>query len=236
MRRISTVGLCFAAILTFSAFSVSSASAALPEFVLKAGKSFPIKLKEASGVAKLATEKNPEVVCSATTGEATITTAMGVSVNVIKFTGCEATVSGIKVACESAGAAAKEIWTKALVGELNYTKASGKETGILLKAATGTEFATFKCSFVEVKITGEVIGVFPAATLNKQVATAELNFTTEAGKAWKQVAQDFELLQGDPEPLNMVGVHIAAFGEEAGLSAKDVLTFEPASETVEIKA
>jgi hypothetical protein len=215
---------------------MSSASAAQPEFVLKAGKSFPIKLKETSGVVKLATEKNPELVCSATTSEALITAAMGISVSTIKFTGCEATVFGIKVACESAGAAAKEIRTKALIGKLDYTVASSKETGILLKAATGTEFATFKCSTVETKITGEVIGVFPAAALNKQVATAELNFTTEAGKAWKQVAQDFELLQGDPEPLNMVGVHIVAFGEEAGLAAKDVLTFEPASETVEIKA
>ena len=72
------------------------------------------------------------------------------------FTGCESASS--HVACQSSGAAAGEIRTAPLVGELGFIKdvePTKPTVGLDLKAESGSQFAQFECGGLSESIAGE---------------------------------------------------------------------------------
>jgi hypothetical protein len=239
MKRISIIGLCLAAVCAFSAVTVASASAALPEFVPKAGKTFPILFDFSSGKGRLVPKSTllPTIECTTDLGEGDILGVMLVRINMLTFHGC--VVQGTTHPCTTPGSPTGLILAVKLLGDLGYIKKNGeggKETGIIFKPETGTLFSEFKCEGVEanVEVGGEIIGLV-TSKLNEFSKTAELTFALTA-KRGEQAQETIELLSGLPEPLFMTGVHLTAFGGASALESKESIELLPTTEEVKIEA
>jgi hypothetical protein len=238
MKRLSIVGLCLVAVCAFSAVTVAGASAALPEFVPKAGKNFPILFDLSSGKGKLVPKSTllPIIECATDLGEGTIIGTMLVRINMLTFHGC--IVQGTTHTCTTPGSPTGLILAAKLLGDLGYIKKNGeggKETGVIFKPETGTLLFEFKCEGIEanIEIGGEIVGLV-TSNLNKQEVIVEIKFVI-LGRGI-QAKETIELLSSLPEPLFMKEVHLTAFGGQAALENEETYKLQPAGETVEIKA
>ena len=188
MKRIRVIGLALVAVLAISAVASATASAAKPEFVFAGIKK---GLKGKSGAGTLETVSKEKVTCAKSTNGGEIEGGNGskkVTGVVVTFTGCVS--SGFK--CSTTGAAAGEIVTKSLSGELGYINKAAKTVGVDLAPTGGGEFVEFNCAggIVKVKVKGSVIGQI--TPVNKKVLTTEhftLTFTQTSGK---QAIEKFE--------------------------------------------
>ena len=91
--------------------------------------------------------------------------------------------------CTSSKQTSGTVQTFKLVGENVYLDAGHTKAGVLLKAASGTKFATFTCGESEIQVTGDVIPV--ATPVNEgDRTTGVLNFAQEKGhKQWQKVEE-----------------------------------------------
>jgi alpha-tubulin suppressor-like RCC1 family protein len=140
------------------------------------------------GAVKLETA-HLKIECSASaahggeyTGQRTLT------VGVLTLTGC---VQHKGASCASTGAAAGEVRTAALDGELGYAPMEhGRKVGVALSPAGGEVFAEFTCGATAVLVTGAVILEVPSA---KMLTSASWKAKQKKGI---EVATSFE---GGPE-------------------------------------
>jgi hypothetical protein len=240
MKRISIVGLCLAAVCAFSAVTVASASAALPEFILKSGKSFPITFDFSSGKGKLTPHSTllPIIECESDLGKGTITGSMLAKITTLTYHECH--IQGSPHTCTTSGQPTGLIvGSVVLMVHLGYIKKNGeagKETGFLVKPETGTVNAEFECEGLAEKVVveGEVVGQV-TSNLNEFRETATITFS-QGAKRGEQAIETFELLSGLPEPLFMTGVRLTALGGPASLASVETIELLPSGETVEIKA
>jgi hypothetical protein len=239
MKRIDLIGLCLTAVCVFSAVAVASASAALPEFVPKAGKTLPILFDFSGGKGKIVPKSTllPVIECATELGEGDIIGPMLVRINMWTFHGCA--VQGTTHPCTTPGSPTGLVLAVKLLGDLGYIKKNGeggKEVGIIFKPETGSRFYEYKCEGVEqnVEVGGEIIGLV-TSELNKLKKTAELTFALTA-KRGEQAQETIELLSGLPEPLFMEKVHLTYFGGAAAVEGKENIELLPTTEEVEIKA
>jgi hypothetical protein len=218
MKRIRIIGLAIVAALAISALASASAFAALPEW-FKGGKviAAAVKVTGTGGAGTLETIGGKKVTCTSDSSEGEITPPKNAANVVVTYKGCES--AGVK--CNTAGKAAGEVVTNKVGGELVYVDAGKTKVGLLLKPATGTEFAKFECTaFVKVTVTGEVIG--QAKPLNIEQNTGELVFKQTKG------VQEFRQIEGAGATH-----HLTSFGEESAIEVTENLTF---AEKVELKA
>ncbi|MCW3056336.1 MAG: hypothetical protein JWO21_305, partial [Solirubrobacterales bacterium] len=182
MHRLKVLGLTLVAVLAVSAVAVASASAALPEFTV-----FPNKATGSGGAGTLETLKGEKVTCTAEKDKSEINGAKTVKGVVVTFTGCKESV--FKANCNSAGAAAGEIVTNELSGEIGYVNKATKAVGLDLKPV-GELFAEFNCTggLLKLKVKGSVIGkLSPVNT-----ATKEFKLEFKLAGVGKQEIEKFE--------------------------------------------
>jgi hypothetical protein len=220
--------------ITASAAFASIAVANQPKIEPEGG-TYPIKIVGSGGVGRLLTfaegSKTREVVCAESKAAAEFRTFTSVQNVQVKFTGCTATGPfGIKLSCNSAGAASGEIVTAVLKGKLVYLKATGSEAGIDLETETaGASFVEIKCGGIQsLKVTGSVIGkLTPVNSLTK---TYTLTFAQSAGH------QAFENYFVTPngactatkDVLTTVGSGFESFTQQSAIEGTETLTFSKA--------
>jgi hypothetical protein len=211
MTRIRIIGLALVAVVALSAFASASAFAA-PEFKGEgavAGTTFT----STSGAGKM--EGTETIKCSASTSSGEITSATTVGKVVVTFTGCEDKGKKCK---SSSGAAAGEIKTVSLKGELGEVASAEAASGVgeLLTPESGSKYVSIEsCTLFAVEVTGSVIGeVTPINTLSTE---GKLIYT-EASK--KQTIKKF--VGGSTHELS-------AFGS-SGLETSNTVTFSKAIE------
>lgn len=161
MRRFRIIGLALVAVFAMSAVAVSSASAALPEFVPANGK-FPVPAKFTSGAGTLETEKGHTVKCKADSGAGEIASAKLIDAIIIKFTGCTTSVPILgTVECKTAGAGAGVIETNKLSAKPVYDNETKTAVALLVaneKEGAAGLYAEFKCENSLIKETIKVKG------------------------------------------------------------------------------
>lgn len=144
----------------------------------------------------------------------------------LTFTGCEGT-SQLHGACQSAGAAAGEIRTAPLSGELGFIKDSQPLLPVvgldLTPAAQGAHFAQFECGGTPVALDGSVIGTLTPSS--KMSSALTLKFAQGRGA---QKPESFE--EGPKDTLTAT---LGATSEGAGITSKTVNSTE---EPIEVKA
>jgi hypothetical protein len=173
------------------------------------------------GLATFETVKLSKVVCTAEAGTGQYTSAKTVGGVTLTFTGCER--SGEQ--CKSSGAAAGEIVTHDLEGELGIEKlgATARENKIgldLFPVGNTGPVAEFTCGATEVSLRGSVI--LPVLA-NKMLAGAKLKFTATKGK---QKPEKF--VEGAKDVLE-ASFNNGAY-EQIGLTVKITQTNEEALE------
>jgi hypothetical protein len=213
MKRMRIVGLALVALV---AMGIASASAsAEPVFFGKAeigGTVGHVAFTGTGGTAFLEGKTSKlKIECKAETAAGEVTGPTSTAKNITKFTSCE--VATLALPCESTGAAAKEIVTNALIGELGGVTAS--LPGIRLKPESGIYLAEFQCAGggVLVKVKGSVIGSLSGATATtveagKLATSMKLTLAQTGGK---QKYQKF--LTGGEEQLTSV---VSEFNSEKG--------------------
>jgi hypothetical protein len=225
MKRIRIVWLCLVASFAMSAITASNASAAKPEYITKSGK-FPVNFTSASGAATLETLGGTKLTCSSDTDTGTLTGAKTLAKVIVKFKGCKESVFDAE--CKTKGAAAGEIVTNELSGEIGYIKkATPTEVGLMLAPTTAPLFVEYNClgGLVEIKLRNLIES--KALPLNKKQATGELIYTQKAGM------QTLNKLEGQTgESLVEISIGGGAF-EGMGIETTDKITF---AEEVELSA
>jgi hypothetical protein len=217
MRRITSLGVCLAAVLAASALAASSASA-LPEFTGPFAKTFIAT----SGKTVLETVSKTKVTCASDvlpgeiTGPQTGLAALG-------FAGCKMK----KVPCNTPNSSSGFIGSTLLAMKVGYINKSKKQVGIDFSTATGAAFAEFTCgTAVRAVVRGSVIGaITPVNTAVVAPKTFTLKFVQKKG------LQAVPNLEGEP-----VDVLESTFGgpfELTGLKATEAIPFPG---TVELKA
>jgi hypothetical protein len=217
MQRLKVLGLVLVAVFAIGAITVASASAALPEFAKTA-----VKFKTKGGTGELKAGTQIVQCASSESKEAEVTGVKAVAKVVVKFKGCEKAGAG---ECKSTGAAAKEIVTTALSGEIGYLNATEKTVGSSLKPTVGTEFVKFKCgSELETTVTGCVMAHL-TGTFNAEVEQYKLAYREVAGK------QEFRGFEG------ATNCELTAFGFIGAVEVTETtLETEPVGAKEEIKA
>ena len=153
-----------------------------------------------------------------------LTKSMEMTNVVIELSGkCELNLGSTKSTC------AEPVVTKELTGTLGYVKEEAKgAVGLLLKPASGSVVFGFSCGGSVNDLSGEVVGEFSTAQLNKMQTGFTLTF---AATGVKQAVKTFLLL---PTSF-MTGVHLnwtGFFGGEGSMSWTGELT----TPEMEIKA
>jgi len=152
------------------------------------------------------------------------------------FTGCKFS----SIACQSAGAAAGEIRTNPLQGEVGYLNAAEHKVGIDLTAEEGYGgvSAVFACGseageFVHLEVTGSVVGEVLPQSVNKWTNLAVIEFRQTFGK------QLPEKLEGMPKDVLESGfckaIKHSCTTEEVIQSGEETLA-EGKGETLFLKA
>jgi hypothetical protein len=214
MTRIKTMGLCLVAVFAMAAFATSFASAA-PEFYGKAaiGSSVGnIAFTATSATAFLEGKTSKlKIQCTASSGGGKTSGATKTIENKTNFTSCE--VAGAALPCESSGAAAKEIRTNNLVGDLGAISAT--LPGVKLTPESGPYLAEFGCAGggVLIKVKGSLIGSITGASGNT-VAEGKLPASTKLTFAQTGGLQKYtHFIGGTPEQLTSV---VSEFSTEKG--------------------
>lgn len=173
----------------------------------------------------LATVGATAITCSnsATSGEYT---GLKTATATITLTGCQ--VAASKQACQSSGAAAGEIVTSPLAGELGFIEDAYE--GEELHVSVGMDFKhsptllTAECGGEQLSVTGSVIA--PVSGVNKMTTKLTLKFAATAGK------QNPEQLEEEPKDT-LSSTLGAGSAEQAGLSSTAKIVN---GESLEIKA
>jgi hypothetical protein len=145
-----------------------------------------------SGKGHLATPKH-NIECTSDEGTAEVTGVKTLSKMVVTYKTCKDTT--ILQECNSTEplGASGEILTKELGAELVDLKSGGNlPGGMLALPAAGTTFTTISCAggLIEKTVTGEVVGEFTPASINKMTLSSELLFEENAGKQlWTKVEE-----------------------------------------------
>ncbi len=250
-------GLALVAAFALSAVAVSSASAALPEFLYCAKQTTKtflyteskcatdsakkegeyeklpvpsgshITFTSTSGKGVLETLKGHTIKCSADTDKGEVTGPKLVAKVVVTFTGCKASVL-TEPACES-GSTSGTIETKALMGTLGYIKAK-TEVGVLLQGESSATSAEFHCETLLGTENIVVTGsvICHVAPLNELKTTGTLTCKQKKGM------QEPTKFEGGPESvLTTTATGPEEFKEESAEEITDTMTF---SEALEISA
>jgi hypothetical protein len=241
MKRMSIVGLCLFAALAMSAVTVSSASAAAPEFgrcqakaggkfsdsgctkeVASGGKfewtstiaknKFSAKQKEAT-LATLETVGGTKITCTAekNTG-AEYSGEKSVAKIVAEFTGCETT----KIPCNSAGKGTGEITTNPLAGKLGVEKlGTTPPTNNKLEVQLFAEKA------------GEHLADFKCSTISVEVKGCVAH-PISSGKMLLTATEKFTASKGEQKPDKFLGGPV----DECALESNGGSGFEEAGQTI----
>jgi hypothetical protein len=184
----------------------ASASPSVPEW-FKGGSpigettSISFTGKSIAGTPTLQSTVGNIVKCENSTSKGEISGPRAIKNTKVTYHGC---VEGT-AKCASTGQLEGTVVTNTLVGENVYLDAAHQKAGVVLKAASGTKFATFKCGSTEVQVTGNLIA--EASPLNEgDKTTGHLIFVQEEGhQLWQKVEEAGE------------SRHIVAFLVEAGV-------------------
>jgi len=181
------------------------------------------KFTSTVGKVTLETVGGAKVTCIAGSGSGEITSAKTVSIGLV-LSGCED--KAVHQKCQSTSAAAGEVKTSALSGELGFvadTEPLAPAVGLDLRATPpASSLARFQCGGGEQVVSGSVIA--PVA-IDKMTAAPALPFKAAAGK---QAPEGFEGL-----PTDTLGLTTGSGTEQLGLSGTVKLAAE---ERVEVKA
>jgi hypothetical protein len=211
--------LALAAVCALGVVGLASASAALPEFTVKAPTKFPVAFSGSSGSVRF-TEPGGggTYVCNSSSISGQITGPKEVGKVVVKFSGCE----GLYTICNShKGTQAWE--TKELSGRIAYISKTGKTVGLLLEPATqlvaGCGSGTEKLGYEE-EIVGSILGQI--SPLN----TTETGPFTLADGSWTHFEGEEAIhkLQrinegSKPKELETVGTTSLTMAHAVGISA-----------------
>jgi hypothetical protein len=173
----------------------------------------------------LASVGGKTITCAHSTGSGQYT-GVKTATATIALTGCQLTSN--KQACQSSGAAAGEIVTSPLTGELGFIEDAyeGEElnvsVGLDLKHAP--TLLTAQCGGEALSVGGSVIA--PISSVDKMTATFSLKFTAAGGK------QQPESFEEEPKDT-LVSTLGAGSPEQAGLTSAAKVTN---GEKLEIKA
>jgi hypothetical protein len=184
----------------------ASASPSVPEW-FKGGSpigeatSISFTGKSISGTPTLQSTVGNKVVCESSSSKGEISGPRAIKNTKVTYHGCAEGMTK----CNSAGQAEGTVVTNTLVGENVYLDSAHQKAGVVLKAASGTKFATFKCGSSEVQVTGNLIA--ETSPLNEgDKTTGRLSFAQEEGhELWEKVEEAGE------------SKHIVAFLVEAGV-------------------
>jgi len=184
----------------------ASASSSVPEWfkggsAIGEGTSVAFTGKSIAGSPTLQSTAGNKVVCERSTSTGEISGPRGIKNTKVTYHGClEGTTS-----CKSTGQVEGTVVTNTLVGENVYLDAAHEKAAVVLKAASGTKFATFKCGSSEVQVTGNLMA--EAGPLNEGDKTiGHLIFSQEKGhQLWQKIEETGE------------SKHIVAFLVEAGV-------------------
>jgi hypothetical protein len=188
MQRLRIIGLALVAVVAVSAVAAASAAAALPEFE----GPFPNKVKTGtSGAGTLETKGGSKITCTSDTLVGELAAAKEIKKVVITFKGCETTILGIKVKCNTAGQAAGVVVTQSIQAILGYT--AKPKAGLDLQPEVGTTFAELECGGTKITVKGDV--VCEASPTN--VKTAKFKVTCRQTKG----VQEWTKLEGGAESV-----------------------------------
>jgi hypothetical protein len=226
MRHIKTFGLALVIMFALAAVASSSASAAcggnpLPCF----HGPYPIHFTATQlGKGLLETVGKNTVECTGGSALGFVNGPKDVLVNSIIYTGCKSASFGVE--CKTAGAAAGEITTLALLGLLGYTNKTAKEVGLLfeLDGGNGTHFASFQCeTFPKEKLTVTGTVICKISPVNTLTPTKNYHLLCKQTNG-VQEPLSFDGL-GTKDTLMTKGEGLLNFNEQSGVSAlSDVLT------------
>jgi hypothetical protein len=135
------------AMLSLVVGAASAVAAGSPEIVAESGGIAGTAFTVTGGTSKLETIAGNVISCTGNQSSGTISSATMINAIVVKFTGCKTMIGGFKAPCKSSGAAAEEVVTNSLTGELSYLLPNSPRTALDLKpTASGGDFATFTCA------------------------------------------------------------------------------------------
>ncbi len=226
MSRAKYILLPAVAVAVFVAVNASAASS-VPEWFKGGsaiGESTTIAFtgKSIAGTPTLQSTVGNKVVCESSTSKGEISGPRAIKNTKVTYHGCkEGTTS-----CKSSGQTEGTIVTNTLNGENVYLDSAHSKAGVVLKAASGTKFATFKCGSSECQVTGSLIA--ESAPLNEgDKTTGELRFAQEKGR------QDWQKVEEAGESKHVVAFLVEAGvggGTELGTVLKEEDTFSSAVE------
>jgi len=175
-----------------------------------------------SGALTLQTIGRSVVTCTAghSQGEYTGTKTESLA---LTLTGCETVGRGRGVPCQSKAAAAGEVLSAPLAGELEFTNETEPLKPVVgwdLEPAASGPLAAFECGGSPVTVSGSVIS--PVTAADKMLTEFKVKSKAIAGK---QVPEEFEGGSKDTLTLGKSGAE-----EQAGLTATDVIADEEALE------
>jgi hypothetical protein len=187
MKYLRSMGLAVLAALSVTAFvGVGMASASEPVGTPNP-VGFPVTFTGTGGTGLLETTPEPEngtvhkVHCTASKSSGELSSASTVQNVVVTFTGCKDASSGVP--CTTSGQASGTILTNKLHGTLVYLETGSSKTGVLLKPAVGTTFASFVCGLFGINanltVSGEVLGEL--TPVNVSTKTFTLTFKKASG-------------------------------------------------------
>jgi hypothetical protein len=229
-----TLPLALVAILAVGALMAASASANQPKAEPEGG-TFPVTFSGTGGAGKLQTvaegSKSREINCSGNSSTGEVNSGTTVKNAKVKFTGCTATGPfGVKLSCNSSGAASGEIVTAVLKGKLVYLKATGSEAGIDLETETaGAKLVEITCGGIQkLAVTGSVIGkLTPVNSLTK---TYTLTFAQSAGH---QAFENYFITPNGActatkDVLTTVGSGFESFTQQSAIEGTETLSLSKA--------
>ncbi|HEX5851723.1 MAG TPA: hypothetical protein VFY36_01400 [Solirubrobacteraceae bacterium] len=240
ITRFKLIGLALVAAVALSAVVVASASAALPEIV-KPGTATELTkktIKTKGGASTLETASGTTVTCTGNTAVGRGQGTKQVTKTVVKFTGCKS--SGF--ACQSAGAAANEIVTKEVEGEIGYIfPEANKQVGLDLWPSSRTAmektlhefnaiFVKFTCAgFLNDEVRGSVIARM--TPVNKSVKAGS-PFTLNYKKGTNPGEQEIQSLKNvEGGVVDVLESKLAGGGfEKANQQGEAEVTFEEDAE------
>jgi hypothetical protein len=165
-----------------------------------------------------------QIRCTASTATGQYT-GLKTATAAIRLTGCKDVAS--KVVCQSGGAAAGEIVTSTLEGQLGFIKnvfeAGAIQDSVGLDLTHAPTLLTAECGGSALSVTGSVIGAVTA--INKMVTSLSLTYSASGGK---QIPEQFE-----EEPKDtLVSTYGGGPAEQTGLTTKLKLANEEKIEVV----
>lgn len=220
MTRIRLVMLGLLALVAFSAFS-AVASAAAPEILNEKKEEYVGKIESKEKPAKLLleTEGGNTVSCTEESTKGEAAKPKKVVKTVVTFTGCEASIGGIKAKCNTSGSASGTIVTKELEGEIGFLQKSptlvvgqdlwpaGRTKAEKEKNEFNAPFVEFECTaFAKNSVKG---GVVAELTPISETFSTELTLTFEKGAT--KGSQKWTKLESGPTNVLMSSLNGGAF-------------------------